>query len=245
MKSIKSLTVTALSVIALAMPSTHAWGDALTGFYTQVAVGDPDFGGGSNAGGTLTSGMVQNQLGPDGLPVLSTAGVTRLGTSVDMNPTTHELLWWSPGINPYVSLDSIPVTTDTMPMNFGYPNVNWYPTGQTSDQSFFRTVNWQGTFSMASAGLISLSLTVDDDAWAFIDGTLVNEDHYGTVSSSTTAMSAGMHSIEVFYDDRFPVYNAFIFSSSVPFSPTPEPGDCALIVTGLTCFFVYRRKCRK
>lgn len=198
--------------------------NGLTGLYTQVAVGDPDFGSGTNAGWIIGTGLVQSQLGPNGLPVLSDAGIARLGTSSDMDPTTHELLWWSPGTDPYVSLDAKPVQIDAMPFAYGYPNVNWYPTGQTSDNNFFRTVQWQGTFHMENAGSITLSLAVDDDAWVFIDGTLVTEDHYGYTANPTIAVSAGKHTLTLFYDDRFPIYDAIYFTSSVPFSPVRGRG---------------------
>src|SRR5215469_14298975 len=86
---------------------TLAHADALTGYYTAVAAGDPDFYGGVNAPniGIMGTGNVQSQLGPDGLPVLSATGVSLFGSSSDMNATTHELLWWSPGLDPYVSKD--------------------------------------------------------------------------------------------------------------------------------------------
>ena len=226
-----------------ALSATYVQADALTGLYTQVALGDPDFGGGSHAGSTLGTGLVQSQLGPDGLPVLSAAGISRLGTSSDMNPTTHELLWWSAGWDPYVSLDSISVVTDTMPLNFGYPNMNWYSTGQTGDQNFYRTVHWEGTFNMASAGQVSLTMGIDDDVWVFIDGTMVLEDHYGYDTSTSTAMSAGKHSIDMFYDDRFPDFNAIRFTSSVPLSPVPEPGTIILFVPGVVSLLAYG--CRK
>lgn len=223
----------------------HARADALTGYYTQVAVGDPDFGGGANVGGSiLASGLVQSQLGPDGLPVLSATGITRLGTTSDMNPTTHELLWWSPGADSYVSQDLDPVQINSMPMSFGYPNP-WYPTGQTSDSSFYRTVHWEGTFDMASTGPISLSMSVDDDAWVFIDGTLDMEDHYGSNATSSPVMSAGIHSINIFYDDRIPVYDAFNFTSSVPLSPVPEPGSIVLSAAGGLCLLACRWKREK
>lgn len=218
---------------------THSQADALTGYYTAVAVGDPDFYGGANATtiSVMGNGNVQSHLGPDGLPVLSANGIAALGSSSDMNATTHELLWWSPGSDPHVSLDPVPVQINSDPMNFGYPNVNWYVTGQTGDQNFFRSVHWEGTFHTASAGPISLSLTADDDAWLFIDGSLVTECHYNTASSSPT-MSAGTHSIDIFYDDRFPVYNQFVFSASVAMTPVPEPGAITLIAAGAFCLLV-------
>src|SRR5215471_6457060 len=156
LKLAQSLATAVLSFLPLMFPLAQARADALTGFYTQVLHGDPDFGGGVNVGGSiLPTGLVQSQLGPNGLPVLTAAGVTRLGTSSDMDSATHELLWWSPGKDSYVSLDSNPVVIDSMPLNYGYPNVNWYPTGQTDDNTYYRTVRWEGTFNMASAGQIS------------------------------------------------------------------------------------------
>jgi hypothetical protein len=205
-------------VLSMLASAISARADALTGFYTQIAVGDPDFGGGTNAGWILGTGMVADQLGPNGLPVLSASGIARLGTDSDMNSTTHELLWWSAGANPYVSLDSQPVQINSMPFSYGYPNVNWYPTGQTGDNNFYRAVHWQGTFKMATAGSVSLNLAVDDDAWLFIDGTLVAEDHYGYTSDMSIPVSSGTHSIDLFYDDRFQIYDAVQFSFSVPIS---------------------------
>ena len=61
------------SVGAATVPGKGAISDRtneLTGIYTQVAVGDPDFGGGTNAPWILGTGLVESQLGPNGLPVL-------------------------------------------------------------------------------------------------------------------------------------------------------------------------------
>jgi PEP-CTERM motif len=227
-----------IASLTLGCFSLHAQPSALTGYYTQVAAGDPDF---NSAPEILPTGMVQSQLGPNGLPVLSASGISTLGTS-DINPATDELLWWSPGKqDTHVSYDLNPVEVDTLPMNFGYPNP-WYPTGQTGDNNYFRTVHWEGTFDLATAGSISLSQQVDDDAWLFIDGTLVNEDHYGYSDSTTTSLSAGVHSINIFFDDRQPVYDQYLLTSSVTLSPVPEPGSIALFVAGACGMLVYRRR---
>ena len=219
------------TMLALAGFTLHAQTSALTGFYTQVAAGDPDFGSGPDAGYILPDGLIQSQLGPDGLPVLTAAGIAQFGTS-DINPLTDEALWWSPGQgDPYVSYDLNPVEVDSLPMAFGYPNA-WYPTGQSDDLSYFRTVEWVGTFDLATDGSIELDVSVDDDSWIYIDGTLVNEDHYGTVSDTTTDLSAGEHTINIFYDDRQPIYDGFNLTSSVTLSPVPEPGAVTLFVAG-------------
>jgi len=207
--------------------------DSLLGLYTQVALGDPDFGGGYNAGSPLGHGLVQTQLGPNGLPVLSPDGISRLGTGSDMNPATDELLWWSAGADPFVGLDQIPVQTDSLPLNFGFPLQNWNVTGQTDDQSFYRTVHWEGAFNMASAGQISLYLQTDDDGWLFIDGSLVTEYHYGDPGLTVyTTVSGGTHRVDIFYDDRAPIFNQVVFSSSASISPVPEPDSVALWIVG-------------
>lgn len=240
------LKLLSVAVFCGVLSITHVQADALTGLYTQVALGDPDFSGGFNAGGPLAHGLVQSQLGPNGLPVLSATGISRLGTSSDMNQTTDELLWWSAGADPYVSLDQIPVKTDSLPLNYGYPLQNWYPTGQTSDQNFYRSVHWEGTFNMASAGQVSLTLQTDDDGWAYIDGTLVTEYHYGDIASpANSTVSAGLHRIDLFYDDRAPTFDQVLFSSSVPLSPVPEPNTITVFIAGLIGLSVYRWQRRR
>jgi hypothetical protein len=235
-----------LAILGAGWLCTLAHADALTGYYTAVAAGDPDFYGGLNAPniGIMGTGNVQSQLGPNGLPVLSAAGMSLFGSSSDMNATTHELLWWSPGLDPYVSKDPIPVQVDSMPMVFGYPNA-WNVTGQSSDSSYFRSVHWQGTFNLGSAGPISLTMSVDDDAWLFIDGTLAMEDHYGYTANANPTMSAGTHSIDIFYDDRFPVNDAFNLSSSVALSPVPEPGAITLFAAGAGLLACAKRRQRQ
>jgi len=233
-----------LAILGAGWLCTLAHADGLTGYYTAVAAGDPDFYGGVNALSVsiMGTGNVQSQLGPNGLPVLSATGVSLFGSSSDMNATTHELLWWSPGLDPYVSKDTVQI--DSNPMSFGYPNP-WYVTGQSSDTSYYRSVHWQGTFNMASAGQISLNMGVDDDAWLFIDGTLAMEDHYGYSASANPTMSAGTHSIDIFYDDRFPVNDSFQFTSSVALSPVPEPGAITLFAVGAVGLACPKRRQRQ
>ena len=226
-----------IALVASSCFTLHAVPSALTGFYTQVAAGDPDF---NSAPTILPTGLVQSQLGPDGLPVLNATGISTLGTS-DIN-AAHELLWWSPGLgDTHVSSDLNPVEVDTLPFNFGYPNA-WYPTGQSSDSNYFRTVHWEGTFDLAGAGSIELKVGVDDDSWIYIDGTLVNEDHYGFSTDTTTALPGGVHSINIFYDDRQTSFDAMDLTSSVPLSPIPEPTTLALLGIGGVAFFARRRR---
>lgn len=75
-------------------------------------------------------------------------------------------------------------------------------------------------------------MQVDDDAWLYVDGNLVNEDHYGYSGDTTTDFSAGVHSIDLFFDDRFTVYDQFVLTSSVTLSPVPEPAPIALLTAG-------------
>ncbi len=112
----------------------------------------------------------------------------------------------------------------------------------SGDPSFFRTVHWQGTFTLENADQIVLFLQADDDVWIFVDGVLVAENHHGYTSNTSANVSAGVHSIDVFYGDRFQVYDAIQLISSVPLFPIPEPTTICLF--GFGVLSLARRKKR-
>jgi len=217
--------------------AVHADG-VVTGYYFKVQENDPDFGRGVDGG--PVQGLVANTLGPDGLPVVTPFGRTYMGGSGPITQVNSkgELLWWSAGATPYVSVDKVSV--DALPLNF--PN-NFYPTGQTNDLTYFRSVHWEGTFVTPASGQITLSLGSDDDSWVFIDGKLAIDDGgvkgLDFVPNTITGLSAGTHTIDIFYDDRYPTDAGIEFNSSVTLSatPVPEPGGLSLaLVVGLVGF---------
>ena len=72
-----------------------------TYYEVKSGTGAPDFGGSGTP--NVAPGSM---LGPDGLPVVST---TSPGVSL-VNPTTHEIEWWSPGMD----ADILPTGTGTI-----------------------------------------------------------------------------------------------------------------------------------
>ena len=242
MKRIFFTTPVAAAVLLFAGESSVC-ASALTGFFYQMSSSDPDRGRG------IGQGLVENQLGPNGLPVLSAFGFSQnLGNSADINPLTHELLWWSPGLDPFVSLDSNPVQTTTLPI---VQTSNFFPTGQSDDFTFLRTVHWTGSFNLASPGSVALTLGSDDDAFVFIDSQLAIDDGgihpLSVVSNTITNLSAGNHSIDIFFSDRDQSQSGIELFSDVVLNPTtpsttPEPASIALVSIGIACIGLCARR---
>jgi fibro-slime domain-containing protein len=169
----------------------------LTGDYFAVPATDPDF----NASGTggLTTGLVQNTLGPDGFPVV-TAKASNPGTRIfDVN-ASNEILWWSttePGVTKDVSAKA-----DPLPFSFD----NFFPTGQTNDLTLMRTAHWHGTINAPNTGSLIFNGAADDDLWVFMDGVLIVDNggvkSFQTPVDVTTAVTAGAHTLDIFYADR-------------------------------------------
>lgn len=200
----------------------------------------------------LTTGLVENNLGPNGLPVRSAfSGLQPVDSSnniKDINPVTNELLWWTPG-----SRSTGTVTTDGF-----YPSTISIPYTQTSDlfpggassnggANGFLSARFSGTFLLPAPGSITLSLGADDDAWIFIDGVLaydlggVKPLNFGPIV--TDPLAAGLRTIDIFFADRNTVQAGLQIDASVTFTPVlvPAPGALALLGLGLLGLGAARR----
>jgi hypothetical protein len=207
----------------------QASADSLKVTYFTLANGDADTGGSYCC--STSSDEVLGALGPDGLPVYNAA----YG-----GPTLHdvngngELTWWSPADNPNV------VQTGTGMVNLPLSLTSFYPPngGGSSDAGGYQTAIFTGELKLPTAETVAFTLGADDDAIVAVDGTVV--DQLGGVHSITDAagvtsmLSAGTHTLTIFYADRDQVDAALDFSiqtSGVTLG-VPEPATWAMMLIG-------------
>ena len=193
----------------------------------------------------VTTGLVENSLGPNGLPVLSPTDHTTYspGSSNyinDINPVTGEILWWTPSST--VTADAQNVIVNLPYDQVLYPNGTGVPNAFGSDggSNGYTSAILSGTFNLASPGTITMSLGSDDDAWVFVNGNLV-DDNGGVHGFSdvpfdvSTGLNAGINTVDVFFADRHTTGSQLAFDADVTISPTsvPEPSSLPMLLAGL------------
>ena len=225
------LTVPAAALLSLATMGTgiaHAGGVTATLSATYYEVpdwSDPDFNTYSTPNVAIGS-----TLGPDGLPVATAPyGVN------DVNPTTHEIEWWSPSMDANVSKTG----TGTISLPYGSNMFAPNSTG-TNDSSYFETAVFTGHFDLASPGTVSFTLGSDDDSFIYVDGVLIGSNpgvhSVSTVEFTSGVLPAGLNTIQVFYDDRENVaaYLSLSADSNITISPgVPEPAAWTMMIFGV------------
>ncbi len=260
----KSAHAFALSVLVAACAAPMgAQASALNITYYTISSSDPDAN--HLAGGTYTN-EVQNQLGPNGLPVLNIPqfGCSSncyavngapgfpggVGPNVNVNPTTGEITYWSPAQNSYVT-QTLQTTTSlpfSRPSNFFPPNGTGSGDGGSSG---FQAAHLFGTLTAGSTEQLSFSIGSDDMAFAYIDGSLVCSDGgvhaSNSVPCTTPTVSAGNHLFDLFFVDINTVQSGLTFSISTRDVTTdpgsvPEPGSLSLLGLALASAAAVRRR---
>jgi hypothetical protein len=164
-------------------------------------------------------------LGPDGMPVAESGS-----TAIDVDATTHEVLWWTAGAG------IVATGTGTLPLPL--PLTNMFPPNSTGggNGSFFETAILSGNFT-GSGAPASLSVSSDDDAYVYLDGHYIggNPGVHGTQTAVLDLGSlTGLHSLKVFYADRAQV-DANLAITGVgldTLSGAPEPATWGLMLVG-------------
>jgi len=246
-KSIRLATLAATLAAGLLASAKPAAADSLNITYFTIAETDQDA---NHLAGGLFSNEVQSTLGVNGLPVLNTAafGCTSGCYSPVGAPTDvladGEITYWSPALNnggPKGASDVI--QTGTGVVSIPYTNNAFFPpngTG-TGDEDGFQSAILSGTINAPTTETIGFTISSDDMAFLYLDGTLQCSDggvHANTPEPCTTStISAGNHTIDLFFVDINNVAAALDFTidtQGVTTSSTvPEPGTLALLGTGL------------
>jgi hypothetical protein len=224
---VAAVTLTAGSGAALADSPVTA---TLSATYFEVlgTSGDPDF----NISNTPNL-LLGSSLGPDGLPVVtSPAGINDVGPG-------DQITWWSPTLNSNVQ------STGTGTITLPYSS-NMYAPDSTgnNDGTFFETAFFQGNFTLSASEAVEFLLGSDDDSFIYVDGQLIGQNpgvHGVTnVDFTSPVLSAGAHSIEVFYADReqtgaflsLSLETSGVVITPPPTTAVPEASTWAMLLVG-------------
>jgi hypothetical protein len=220
----------AAALAGLGQPAHAATVDATlsaTYFQVKAGTGAPDFGGSGTP--NVAAGSA---LGPHGMPVVSSSSP---GVSL-VDPTTHEIEWWSPALNAAV----LPTGTGTIALPYAS---SMYPPNSTggNDGAAWETAMFSGNFALGASGVVSFTLGSDDDSFIYVDGLLIGQNPgiHGvtTVEFDSPTLDPGAHTLNVFFADREQVgayLSLNLLSTDVVITPgVPEPGSWALLLSGL------------
>jgi hypothetical protein len=226
-----------LSAALAAVTCGLAHASTLSVTYYEVSNSDPSYG-------TLCCSTSDNEvlstLGPNGLPQLNPGYSGAMPSVQDVY--NGQLTWWSPSLNSHVTETG--TATVTLPVD---DTSDFYPpngTG-TNDYAGGLTAVYTGTLDVPTTEKIGFSIGADDSAFAYLDGQIVCD--LGGVHGFTDGtcvspfdITAGTHSLELFYDDMDPSQAGLYFSittagvtSSGGGGGVPEPGMLALLSSGL------------
>jgi hypothetical protein len=227
-KSLSSVLAAFVSVAAMASVANAA---TLNAQYFQISENSQmggDFGiCCSSPPATLPVVSIGAGLGPNKMPV--TELTSGSGAVVDQDPTTHEILWWTPSAATGITAS----TPATGLFQLNQLNNMYAPASTgTNNTNFFETAILTGTLT-GTGKAASISLIADDDALVYVDGAYVGGLAGVHGNESTTidlGALTGQHSLEIFYADRAQV--GADLEVGVAGAAVPEPVTWAFMLFG-------------
>lgn len=248
--SARRMCIGVLALVAMLLGvqrRASAGASTLTITYYTISSSDPDAD--HLSFGTVDN-EVQNNLGPDGLPILNTPafGCTSNCFSLPSGPTNltsgGEITYWDPALNPFVTETG----TGTVTLPFSVPS-NFFPPNGTGGfdggTNGYQAAVLSGNLVVPTTETVSFNIGADDMAFAYLNGQVVCD--LGGVHGSTPGtcvspmtLKPGTYSLDVFFVDinqsqaglTFGVNTAGVTTSGGG-SPTPEPGTLTLLGLGL------------
>ncbi|MFZ5478889.1 MAG: PA14 domain-containing protein, partial [Myxococcota bacterium] len=129
------------------------------------------------------------------------------GVTPGDDPFNHD--WWDPVYWVWRTVDPN--------LEFG---TGWWPvdTGLEGDPQYY-AVYWLAYLDVAANGTYSFEMASDDDAWAYVDGTLVADlggIHGVAVTTFTVPLTEGAHVLELYFAERHTVDAGFWFKWQSP-----------------------------
>ena len=225
-------------------------GPIYNGIYTPFWDGHPDFQQAIAAG---MQGLVEDQLDPDGKPVLNASHM--LGQGAIHSPDTFSQ-WYRdiPGVNLTATLPFVLVERDE-PMSgttgtFEFWDDSFFPIDQRlfgnqlsydDRHNYSFTAEFHGSFVYEAGVNRSITVASDDDSWLFLNGRLA-VDLGGThskvqttyvIDSSAAAtlglVDGGVYPLDLFYAERESAEAALLFSTDLEIHLRPYEYDVEAI----------------
>lgn len=238
-------TAAVLTLSLLGLAKTAA-ADSLNITYFTIAETDKDA---NHLGFGLVTNEVQNHLGVNNLPILNTPAFGCVSNCFALTPPTDvlgdgEITYWSPSLNNGgAGGTSDVVQTGTGTVTLPFTNNAFFPPNGTGggDGNGFQAAILSGTINAPTTESIGFNIGSDDMAFLYLDGTLQCSDGgvhaNGTVPCTTSIISAGSHTLQLFFVDINNTQSALDFSittEGITTAPTvPEPSTFMFLGTGL------------
>ncbi|HAY14744.1 MAG TPA: hypothetical protein PLB31_02465 [Fimbriimonadaceae bacterium] len=208
-----------------------------------TAIAHMDLKVGTPRPSSVSEGLVESRLGPQGFPIATTTARHSVSPATQyraFSPTTYELLWWRQGQSGTRFVDAPTTSQTSVPFNWAAQSLP----NDVQNNPQYRMVHLSGAFDIASINeraALTMSLTAEDDAWVFINGQLAM-DMGGLHSTMTSTrlnrnpVVVGRNRIDIFHANRGGTSTLGFNTNTIlsPEAPFPLVTDNAFDTLGAT-----------